>query len=241
MGEKTTYLKLPFEFDEDKLLHDYSLILNKKWIPHFNTQGYKGNWDAISLYAPDGDGTNIYAFSTTNPVISETSALRGCNYFKEVIESFKCPVLTARLLRLSVGAKIKPHRDHELGYENNNFRLHIPITTNKGVQFVLDDNQLTMLAGECWYTNVNYIHSVANLGDSDRVHMVLDFERNDWSDSLFFSLAPEESFKPEPEQSHSPETVELIIEELKRHNEPASKQLIKELELKLRALKNKGL
>ena len=233
MQNKTKYLKLPFQFDKDKLTHDLSLILDSKWIPHFNTNGYSGDWKVISLYADGGDDSNIFALPTSNSIISETSILKECYYFKEVIESFNCSVITARILRLGVGAEIKPHRDHELGYENNNFRLHIPICTNKDVEFVLDGTQLRMLPGECWYTNVNYVHSVANFGKSDRLHLVIDFERNEWSDKLFFSLAPEESFQSIPEETDSPETIKRIIEELKRHNEPATKQLINDLELKL--------
>lgn len=236
MQNATTYLKLPFQFDEEKLVHELSLILEGKWIPHFNTAGYSGDWKVISLYAEGGDDSNIFALSTSNSRISETSILKECHYFKEVIESFKSPILTARILRLGVGAEIKPHRDHELGYENNNFRIHIPITTNKDVQFVLDDTRLRMLPGECWYTNVNYIHSVINSGKTDRVHLVVDFERNEWSDELFFSLAPKESFQEIHEEKYSPETIKLIIEQLKQRKEPAAKELIHELQQKLTEL-----
>ncbi|MEP1489153.1 MAG: aspartyl/asparaginyl beta-hydroxylase domain-containing protein [Algibacter sp.] len=229
MQKNTTYLKLPFQFNKEKLVHDLSLILDGNWISHFNTTGYNGDWKVISLYAPNGVESNIFALSTLNSIISETSILKKCQYFKEVIDSFKCPILTARILRLGVGAEIKPHRDHELGYEDGNFRLHIPIVTNSHVQFILDGTELTMLPGECWYTNVNYVHSVKNTGESDRVHLVIDGKRNEWSDLLFFSLAPAESFQPILEENNSPETIKRIIEELKRSNEPISKQLINEL------------
>lgn len=236
MQKNTTYLKLPFQFNKEKLVHDLSLILEGNWISHFNTAGYIGDWKVISLYAPNGEESNIFALSTPNSIIRETSTLKKCQYFKEVIDSFKCPILTARILRLGVGAEIKPHRDHELGYEDGNFRLHIPIVTNSQVQFILDGSELTMLPGECWYTNVNYVHSVKNSGESDRFHLVIDGKRNEWSDHLFFSLVPEESFQPMPEENDSPETIKRIIEELKRSNEPFAKQLINELLQKLSEL-----
>ena len=241
----TKYLKLPFQFDKEKLANDLSLVLDEKWIPHFNTSGYNGDWKVISLYAQNGEESNIFALSASNSKISETSILKRCHYFKEVIDSFKCPILTARILRLGVGAEIKPHRDHELGYEDGNFRLHIPIATNANVKFILDGTKLTMLPGECWYTNVNYVHSVTNTGNSDRVHLVIDGGRNEWSDRLFFSLAPEESFRTIPKENESPQTIKRIIEELERSNEPVAKQLINELRQKLTDLnentaKNKG-
>lgn len=226
----TKYLKLPFSFDENKLVHDLSLIFQNKWIPHFNTSGYDGDWKVIPLYAKNGNEEHIFALSTDDSLVVETPILKNCNYFKVVIESFKFPILSARLLKLGVGAEIKPHRDYNLGYEDNCFRLHIPITTNENVSFVLDSDRLIMLPGECWYTNVNYIHSVSNNGESDRVHLVIDGERNTWSDALFFSLAPKESFFPIKEEKYDPETLKRIIEELKHSDLPAAKQLIIKLQ-----------
>ncbi|WBX75049.1 aspartyl/asparaginyl beta-hydroxylase domain-containing protein [Tenacibaculum ovolyticum] len=233
MQNHTKFLKLPFQFNTKKLISDLSLILDKNWVSHFNTDGYNGDWKAISLYAHNGEESNIFALPTATSIISETSILKKCHYFKEVINSFKCAILTARILRLNVGAEIKPHRDYELGYEDGNFRLHIPIITNSGVQFILDNNELTMLPGECWYTNVNYVHSVKNIGKEDRIHLVIDLIRNEWTDELFFSLAPKESFKAIPKENDSPETIRQIINELKRSEEPAAKQLINELQYKL--------
>ena len=234
----TTYLKLPFQFNKEKLVHDLSLLLDRTWTPHFNAKGYEGDWKVISMYADDGDESNIFAHPSWIAKKLETPALQECSYIKEVIDTFKCPILTARILRLGVGAEILPHSDHELGYENHNFRIHIPICTNNEVQFVLDGEQLKMLAGECWYTNVNYVHSVKNEGTSDRMHLVIDCERNEWSDALFFSLAPEESFKARPAKSNSPETIKQIIESLKKIKEPASKQLIQKLTLELNELES---
>ncbi len=229
----TKYVKLPFVFDETKLIQDLESTLNNNWISHFNTTGYDGEWKVIPLYAQQGNESNIFALPNENTLATETSVLKNCSYFKEVIDSFKFTILSARILRLGVGAKIKPHRDHELGYENGNFRLHIPITTNKEVSFILDNDRLTMLPGECWYTNVNYVHSVSNSGNSARVHLVIDGKRNTWTDNLFFSLAPKESFLSIPKETVSIDTIKKTIEELKRNQLPASKQLIHELEQKL--------
>lgn len=83
---------------------------------------------------------------------------------------------------------------------------------------------------------MNYVHSVINSGESDRLHLVIDGGRNEWMDQLFFSLAPEESFQPIAKENDSPKTIKRIIEELKRSNEPVAKQLINELQQKLTEL-----
>jgi len=231
--EITKFLKLPFQFNATKLTTDLERMLSKPWIAHFNTNGYSGTWNSLPLYAPNGDSKNIFALSNSEPILP-TEELKDCPYLKEVIQQFECPLLSVRLLRLAVGAKIKPHRDYKLGYEDNCFRLHVPIKTNPGVAFTLDDTNLEMLPGECWYTNVNYVHSVSNLGEEDRIHLVIDGERNVWSDKLFFSLAPEESFVAEPKPKASNEEILRTIEELERINTPASQQLILDLRKELK-------
>lgn len=230
------YLKLPFQFNPDKLIHDLSLILENNWIPHFNSSGYSGEWDVIPLYASDGDEKNIFALAVDNSEVIETSLIKSCFYFREVIQSLEFQITSARLLKLGAGAEIKPHRDHELGYEDGYFRLHIPIVTNNKVRFVLDGELLTMRPGECWYTNVNFVHSVSNLGDSDRIHLVIDGIRNEWSDNLFFSLASKENLLQKQHEEESPETIKRTIEELKNSNEPIAPELIELLNKKLEKL-----
>lgn len=236
MSEITKYLKFPVQFNEELLIRDLNLIMEDKWIPHFNTGGYEGNWKAIPLYARDGNEQNIFVPLDDNLSISETSLMKSCTYFREVLAYFQFPILSVRLLRLEAGAVIKPHRDHELGYEDGQFRLHIPIVTHQAIEFILDGERLTMLPGECWYTNVNLTHSVANKGNIDRVHMVIDGVRNDWTDQLFFSLAPKSSFEAKPKDKHEPETLKRILEELRNHPQIDNQQLIQELEKQLRDL-----
>jgi hypothetical protein len=224
------FLKLPFIFDENKMAQEVNKLLNEHWVPHFNTAGYKGNWNSISLYAPGGKATNIHALQNEPAALKATPALQNAVYLKEVLSHFKAPFVSVRLLRLEAGAFIKPHRDHELGYEDGCFRIHIPVDTHNKIEFLLDNELVTMLPGECWYTNVNYVHSVANNGTSDRIHLVIDLKRNHWSDKIFFSLAPKESFFPEPEEKHNIETQHLILEELKRMDSPVALELISKIE-----------
>ncbi len=230
----TKYLKLPFQFDEQLLVQDLATIVDAHWTPHLYKGSYKGQWNSIPLYAKDGDASNLFAGQNASSDIQETPLLKKCAYFKEVLSHFKCPMQAVRLLQLSPDSIIKPHRDYRLGYEDNNFRLHIPITTNPDINFILDGNRLKMLPGECWYTNVNFLHSVSNKGSSDRVHLVIDGERNAWSDDLFFSLAPKASFLLPEDQVASPAAIKRIIEELEQLNNPASAQLIMEFREKLK-------
>lgn len=238
--DRTISLKLPFNFDVNKLNEDIRGIIGQSWIPHFNTEGYEGEWKAISLLTEGGDDSNIFVTASGGSNILETKFLKESSYLKTVLDTFKSPIISARLLRLGVGAEIKPHRDYALGYEDGYCRIHIPIETNNKVEFILDGNLITMLPGECWYTNVNYIHSVSNTGQTDRIHLVIDIKRNSWTDDLFFSLAPKHTFEPEPKIEESQETKKRMIEELKQMNNPNNQNLINELEKSLKCNKYNG-
>ncbi|MFY0631612.1 MAG: aspartyl/asparaginyl beta-hydroxylase domain-containing protein [Flavobacteriaceae bacterium] len=219
-----SHLKLPFQFEEKKLVHDLNLIFNMQWTPIHYVQNYKGGWKSIALYAPDGNASNTFTDNFDIP-LKPTHILKSCHYLKEVILQFKSKLLSVRLLRLMPNSQIKPHTDHMLGYENNNFRIHIPITTNDQITFTLNNQELNMQPGECWYTNVNFIHSVFNKGKTDRVHLVIDLERNEWSDELFFSLAPKESFAISDEV-YSKEVLTQMIFALEKNDTPAAKKLV---------------
>lgn len=231
MAQAVTHLKLPFEFEVASLKQDLAVILNQDWIPHFNKEGYTGNWKAVPLYAAGGQSWNIYA--NPDQEVMPTEVLSDCPYFAKVIDSLKCKVISARILRLEVGAEIKPHRDFDLGYEDGCFRIHVPILTNPGVEFILDDHRLDMQAGECWYTNVNYVHSVKNTGDTDRFHLVMDYERNPWSDDLFFKLADKEGLLSGPTKKESKENLLAMISELELSDAPIAATLIAEAKKKL--------
>lgn len=226
----TFYLQLPFHFDEHLLVKDLQSITSD-WKAHHYWHNYEGEWSSIALLSVNGDDHNISVHQNLSHNLKQTKTFQKCSYLQQVLKSFKCPIVSVRLLRLTPGSIIKAHEDYQLGYENDNFRLHIPITTNSKVEFILNDTSLPMKPGECWYTNVNFTHSVANKGKSDRVHLVIDAERNAWSDELFFSLAPKKSFAIEDQIPK--EVLQMMIRELKNHNEPASKKLLIEYERKL--------
>jgi hypothetical protein len=226
-------LKLPFTFDEQKLVKDLNTLSNNKWISHHYTMNYDGDWTSIALYAKHGKKEDIFASSSNSGDLIETPLLKKSPYFKEVIQQFKSPLISARLLRLGPGSIIKPHQDFKLGYEDNNFRLHIPIITNDQIEFILAGEKIMMAPGECWYTNVNFTHSVVNKGKEDRIHLVLDYERDAWSDKIFFSLAPRKDFHL---KSDAEEVIRQTIVELKRNNDPTSIEIIKTLEKQLKTI-----
>ncbi len=103
---------------------------------------------------------------------------------REALASFRCELLSARFLKLAAGASIREHTDLNLGYEDGELRVHVPVQTNPEVEFVLDGEPLELGEGEAWYLDLNLRHRVANLGSTDRVHLELDCVVNDWLRAL---------------------------------------------------------
>ena len=228
MTELIRHIQFPLYFDTNLLKNDINKVLSTNWIKHYNTNDYEGDWSSIALMSQGGKSENIYALPSNNDEVTFTEILDACQYFKEVINQFKFQKTSVRLLRLSVGAEIKPHKDYCLGYEDGCFRIHIPVITNDDVEFILDNKKLIMKEGECWYINANFTHSVANRGTNDRIHLVIDGIRNEWTDELFFKNAKKEGFEKKVIQN-TKEEKEKIIQELRKMNTSVADKLIADL------------
>lgn len=177
--------KLPLRFDPARLQADLGLIAADEWTPHYNTRDYQGDWSGIALRAIGGMAHSLYPDPTGTARFANTPLLDRCAYFREVVAAFECPLEAVRLLRLAPGASVREHRDYKLGLEDGVVRIHVPITSNPDVEFLLEGQRVVMDVGECWYLDVNRPHSVANRGAADRVHLIIDGLVNDWIWSLF--------------------------------------------------------
>jgi quercetin dioxygenase-like cupin family protein len=112
------------------------------------------------------------------PWLDRSPALR------RVIDAFQCPVTTVRLMRLAAGSHIHEHNDHDLMAEMGVARIHVPVTSNPGVTFLLNGTPVAMAPGEAWYLRLADPHAVRNEGETDRVHLVLDVVVDGWLERL---------------------------------------------------------
>jgi hypothetical protein len=162
-------------------------IAGAGWISHFVTQNYEGDWSVLPLRAQAGARHPIQMIYS-NPAATafeDTPLLAEAPYFRAVLAGFACPLQAVRLMRLAPGSTIKEHRDHDLRFEDGTVRLHIPVVTNRAVDFRLNGVRCVMAAGTCWYLRLSDPHSVANRGPADRVHLVIDAGVNGWLTDLF--------------------------------------------------------
>lgn len=176
-------VRLPFAFDVAAMQREVrQLERDDNWIDHFIPKNYSGSWSVIPLRA-DAAATHPVQMIFSNPTATEfvdTRFLDQCPYLRSVISLLAVTVDSARLMRLEPGSSIHEHRDLDLDSTSAMIRLHIPITTNRDVEFLLNGTSVPMREGECWYLRLSDPHSVANRGATDRVHLVVDAHLNDW-------------------------------------------------------------
>ncbi len=186
-------LQLPMQFDSTLLHRDLEEIGDTEWIPHFNTRDYNGSWRVVALRGPAGAVHPVQAIYSdpTTTKFTDTELLSRCPYFKQVLSRFQCPLKSVRLLNLQPGSVIKEHTDYNLGFEDGEVRIHVPVLTNQDVEFFLAGKCIMMQEGESWYLNVNLPHRVANRSSTDRVHLILDCVVNDWMRIFFQESVPE--------------------------------------------------
>ncbi len=228
------YLQLPFKFDVLQLQAAVKALDNAAWQLHFQVKHYDGNWSAIPLRSIGGDSNNGFISPTEKDEYADTIFLKGSPYLQSVLKQFECTLLSVRLLKLGKGTQIHEHKDGGLCVEEGLLRLHIPIFTNKEVEFLLEGEQLFLEEGTCWYCNFNLPHSLHNKSNTDRIHLVIDAEVNDWVLSQFSSKDVLNKKEISDKPTHTNDELLQIIYHLQLQNAETSLQLAKQMAMQLR-------
>ncbi|MEC9415217.1 MAG: aspartyl/asparaginyl beta-hydroxylase domain-containing protein [Pseudomonadota bacterium] len=95
----------------------------------------------------------------------------------DIINKFYPPggtVIRAMAAKLLSGAKILPHDDRHPSFHFGH-RIHIPITTNPRVRFMIDGQPYHFKVGEAYEINNQKQHSVMNKGKEDRITFIFDY------------------------------------------------------------------
>ena len=184
--------KLPLSFDPGPIVEEVCKAESKSaWIDHWaDSTAIPGTWVFIPLVASPGDLPGAIA-SERERALRSMPILAELPHTRNIIDSFHTEVLRARLMKLKAGAVIKEHRDfayfggQRWSFERGRIRVHIPIITGANVFWMLSGKRIDMKAGEAWYVNVCMPHSVENRGDTDRIHLVIELEVNEWVRKMF--------------------------------------------------------
>ncbi|HEV2674549.1 MAG TPA: aspartyl/asparaginyl beta-hydroxylase domain-containing protein [Aliidongia sp.] len=199
---KASFCRLSLAFDASSLLTDLARISTPGWGAHFNAE-YHDGWTGLALRAVAGSAVALYPEPVPQAAYADTPLLAALPAFAHALARFHCPLQSARLLRLAPGSRIREHRDYGLGFEQGVIRLHVPLETGPDVEFYLDGARVAMGVGECWYLDFARPHRVQNNGPTDRIHLVLDCEVNDWLLSRFPDDAESEVQRLSPQMAEA--------------------------------------
>lgn len=83
-------------------------------------------------------------------------------------------IIRAMAAKLLAGGKIRPHRDSHPSFHHGH-RIHVPITTNPRVRFIIDGRPYRFEVGQAYELNNQLMHSVANKGSEDRITFIFDY------------------------------------------------------------------
>ncbi len=95
----------------------------------------------------------------------------------QIIEAHYPPggtVIRAMAAKLLTGGKISPHADSHPSFHRGH-RIHVPITTNSRVRFMIDGRPHRLKVGEAYEINNQKNHSVMNKGREDRITFIFDY------------------------------------------------------------------
>ncbi len=94
-----------------------------------------------------------------------------------IVENHYSPggtIIRAMAAKLVAGGIIKPHVDSHPSFRHGH-RIHVPITTNSRVRFMIDGRPYQMEVGQGYEINNQKRHSVMNKGDEDRITFIFDY------------------------------------------------------------------
>ncbi|HZD53339.1 MAG TPA: aspartyl/asparaginyl beta-hydroxylase domain-containing protein, partial [Woeseiaceae bacterium] len=83
-------------------------------------------------------------------------------------------IIRAMAAKLLAGGKIRAHRDSHPSFHHGH-RIHVPITTNSRVRFIIDGRPYRFEVGQAYELNNQLTHSVANKGAEDRITFIFDY------------------------------------------------------------------
>ncbi|MGF1679700.1 aspartyl/asparaginyl beta-hydroxylase domain-containing protein [Photobacterium minamisatsumaniensis] len=162
-------------------------IDDRQWLMHVNKVCFEGEWSVIPLrglrkykmHSPILQAFSLEASSDPEQ-FENYLALEHFADINRFFHRFPCSILSARLMKLTPGAVIKPHRDKGLSPKNGQVRLHYCLQGDPKVEFVVGGESLVIREGELWFINADIEHSVYHRGSQPRIHLVFDCVVNHW-------------------------------------------------------------
>ena len=149
----------------------------KAWTEQLNRQqSYEVHKDTESIVMlfcdetwPDGD---VHREVGWDRIADDAMPL-----INHIIETYYNPggiVLRAMAAKLKAGGRISPHVDSLKSFHMGH-RIHVPITTNASVRFMIEGKPYQFEVGKVYELNNQKTHSVMNMSQDDRISFIFDY------------------------------------------------------------------
>lgn len=147
------------------------------------------DWTAISLRGYSNDPLIVTKPSVLKANIKNAKLqftklyeMSEMSFIKKILDAVPSTFERVRFMKLNANKTINKHTDKidkDIGEEIGQIaRLHVPIRTNDLVTFSVYEKKnkqdYTLKQGHYYYTDVRKAHSVENLSDISRYHLVID-------------------------------------------------------------------
>ena len=177
LGKEKNYLLIHRDFDVEPIRKKIEQIPDDKWLESKREQRFDIHSDTQSLdlihffrdenTKPDYRELYFELQEELRPIVDRIAGFYQNNGF----------LVRMLLTKMPPGSAIPEHVDSGPALMNCH-RVHIPITTNDNVLFIVGGEEKTMRVGEFWEINNAFDHSVENKGNEDRIHLIVDWMPN---------------------------------------------------------------
>lgn len=153
---------------EDSVWREEELRQKKYKEVHYNTES------VILIFCDHDDWPNVDVVKGTG---WEPLAHLALPLMHGIIERFYPKggtIIRAMAAKLKAGKTITPHTDNHISYHRGH-RIHVPITTNNKVRFMIEGRPHRLQVGNAYEINNQKRHGVINSGDEDRITYIFDY------------------------------------------------------------------
>ncbi len=194
LGRADNFLLLNDQIDTGPILEKVSKIPEKRWDESGREQRFEVHRDTQALLAVQFEGLDQ----------DEPEYLELYSEFEEYLDQLVDYIarfysdngFVVRILfaKLRAGGNIRAHTDSGKSLLDCH-RVHIPIVTNEGSIILVGGEEKNMRVGEMWEIDNSNTHAVTNMGEEDRIHLIIDWMPNRSGQAVAEILAEDESEK----------------------------------------------
>lgn len=181
-NNKTASIRELGKVNIKQLLEKLKLLTNKDWDTE---EDFNANYNKRPKSALNSTQHIILRFSNKQTIPFQYTSYTKWEEFRPILlpileeatkpYAYEKGVYTRVMLaKLSPKSFISPHTD---GDKTGSIphKIHIPLQTNEGAFFYVDGIKYHLKAGEAYEVNNAAVHSAANGGNTDRIHLIFEY------------------------------------------------------------------